>query len=121
MHYRDKLPHIQKQYNLLTQLEQHFKSQLGLTPCVGAELEFYIHGTADIILLEDNIGHKVKTEKGQNQYEIDIWPSQDLAAYAKYIDKLRRQIIHFAGQMGEKQISVQSHLPMIMAVPCIFT
>ena len=86
MHYRDKLPYIQKQYNLLSQLEQYFKSQLDLTPCIGIELEFYIYNIVDIILLEEKIGHTIKAEKGQNQYEIDILPSQDLVTYAKYID-----------------------------------
>ena len=100
MHYRDKLSHIQKQYNLLTQLEQYFRSQLNLTPCVGVELEFYIHKHMDIASLQEKTGHEIKAEKGQNQYEINIQPSQDLVTYAKYIDEIRKKIIHFSDKLG---------------------
>jgi glutamine synthetase len=91
-----KLTDIQEQYNLLSKLEQHFREDLALTPCVGAEIEFYIHGNVNIDLLAQKIGHTIKEEKGQNQYEVDLLPSENLALYAREISEMRRLILKSA-------------------------
>ena len=100
MNDHDKLADINKQYNLLSKLEQHFRADLGLTPCVGAELEFYLNGIVDIALLEKKVGYKIKEEKGQDQYEIDLLPSRNLALYAKHIDEVRQNIMVSAEELG---------------------
>lgn len=50
--YKNKLPDIQGEYNLLENLLEYYKSELNLTPCLGAELEFYIYGDIDISVLD---------------------------------------------------------------------
>lgn len=96
----DKLPDIQEQYNLLNNLENHFRENLGLTPSVGAEIEFYVHGIGNIALLAKEIGRAIKEEKGYNQYELDLLPSQNIAAYAQEIAELREEIISAAKLLG---------------------
>lgn len=98
----DKLADIEKQYNLLRELEQYFKSKLMLTPCIGLELEFYIHGDLKINLLEQEINCKIQKEKGKNQYEINIPPSQNLLSYSKFVNELRQKIIESAQKLGVK-------------------
>ena len=96
----DKLPDIQEQYNLLNQMENHFKNDLALTPVIGAEIEFYVYDIQDISLLSQKINHKIKEEKGNNQYEIDLPPSQDLVDYTRYLIKIRKQIIKSSEELG---------------------
>jgi len=96
----DKLPDIQEQYNLLNQLENYFKNDLGLTPVIGAELEFYVQDIQDIALLSQKIGCVIKEEKGQNQHEVDLPPSQHLVDYTKSIVELRKQIVVEAQELG---------------------
>lgn len=100
MNDHDKLADLNKQYNLLSELEQCFRDDLGLTPCVGAELEFYLNGIVDIALLEKKVGYKIKEEKGQGQYEIDLPSSRNLALYAKHIDAVRQNIMLSAEELG---------------------
>ena len=96
------LPENQEKYNLLAQIELHFKTNLGLTACVGAEMEFYLSEEMDIALLEEFVGYSIKTEKGNNQYEIDLEPSCDLVEYAKLIESVRNKVIQGAIKLGCK-------------------
>jgi glutamine synthetase len=96
----NKLTDIQEQYNLLSKLEHYFRKELSLTPCIGAEVEFYIHGNINIDLLTQKIGRTVKKEKGKNQYEVDLLPSENLALYAREINELRKLIIKSAKELG---------------------
>jgi len=95
-----KLTDIQEQYNLLSKLEQQFREELALTPCIGAEIEFYIHGNVNIDLLAQKIGRTIKEEKGKNQYEVDLLPSGNLALYAGEIIDLRQLIIKSTVELG---------------------
>ena len=95
-----KLTDIQEQYNLLSKLEQQFREELALTPCIGAEIEFYIHGNVNIDLLAQKIGRTIKEEKGKNQYEVDLLPSGNLALYAREITDLRHLIIKSTVELG---------------------
>ena len=97
---KNTLPENQEKYNLLAKIEDYFKTNLGLTPCVGAELEFYLSAGLDIVLLEKLIGYSIKSEKGHNQYEIDLEPSYDLAGYAKHIDLIRNKLIQGSKKLG---------------------
>jgi glutamine synthetase len=100
MNNNHKLADNQEQYNLLRDLEKRFQGELGLSPCVGVELEFYLANIPDISLLEQKLGHKIKEEKGQNQYELDLPPSQELVLYAKYVDEMRQKTIDAAKTLG---------------------
>ena len=64
----DKLTDIQEQYNLLSNLEEHFRGGLGLTPCIGVEIEFYIHGNIDIRLLEPAIPNMAYASQSNSLY-----------------------------------------------------
>jgi len=68
--------------------------------CLGAELEFYLFNIENIADLESKINHQLKAEKGNNQYEIDLSPSQNLAEYAKLIEQTRQNIIDAAKSLG---------------------
>ena len=59
-----KLTDIQEQYNLLSKLEHYFRKELSLTPCIGAEVEFYIHGNINIDLLTQKIGLSLAKHTG---------------------------------------------------------
>jgi glutamine synthetase len=96
----NKLSDNQEKYNLLGELELRVKTSLGLTPCVGAEIEFYLSQSVDIAQLEQFVGHRVKSEKGNNQYEIDLDPSENLHEYAKYIEVTREAVISGAKKQG---------------------
>lgn len=100
MNNNHKLPDLVKQYNLLSTLQHRFKNELGLTACVGVEIEFYLKDINDISLLEQKIGQKIKEEKGKNQYEIDLEPSEDLVIGAKHVSKIRQKIIDSAKALG---------------------
>ena len=97
-----KLPDVAGKYNRLAQLQRHFKSKFDLAPCIGAELEFYIHGSVDIAILAAKIGHQIKLEKGNNQYEVELAPSQNLQSMAKSINELRQKIVTCANEMGAR-------------------
>lgn len=90
----------QKKYNLLREIESHIKVNLGLTPCVGAEIEFYLSKDVDVNLLEKFVGHSIKVEKGNSQYEIDLDPSLNLQEYARYIEELRKKIMVISNELG---------------------
>ena len=100
MNNNHKLPDLDKQYNLLSTLQRRFKNELRLTACVGVEIEFYLKDIDDIQELEEKIGHKIKEEKGKNQYEIDLEPSEDLVLCAKYAAATRQKIIDSAKELG---------------------
>ncbi|MDG1436214.1 MAG: hypothetical protein P8P83_00240 [Rickettsiaceae bacterium] len=96
----NKLPDTEEQNNLLNQLVDRFKGKFSLTPIVGAEIEFYLHDIKNINLLESKIGHIIKKEKGADQYEVDLPPSQNLSDYAESIDRVRQKIIKSAQYLG---------------------
>ncbi len=81
-------------------MQKDFKSKHNLTPIIGAEIEFYLSENIDVRALASKIGHDIKLEKGENQYEIDLLPSSDLVTLAKDIESVRKNIALFATQMG---------------------
>lgn len=62
-----------RQNNLLKQILDKLYNNFGLIPIVGAEIEFYT-----ISELQPQIEHAVKKEKGKGQFEIDIFPQEDI-------------------------------------------
>lgn len=98
--YPCKLSDNQDEYNLIEKLLEYYKSELKLTPCFGVELEFYIHGNVDINTLEKKLDHKIKPEKGNNQYEVNLAPSQDIIKYIDYIKRIRKNIIHYTKDLN---------------------
>ena len=86
--------------NILAKLQDQFKSEFNLSPCFGTELEFYIHGEIDIKILATKINHKIYKEKGHNQYEINLKPSDDVLTHANDIKKIRQDIISHANNLG---------------------
>lgn len=96
----NKLADNQEKYNLLGKIGDVLKNNFGLTPCIGAEIEFYLRDIKDISALEKITGHTIKAEKGRNQYEIDLKPSNDLIGYAKYIESVRDKVAFGAKELG---------------------
>lgn len=102
--YRDPLYNILK--TILEKLDNHF----GLKPCVGAELEFYLHNLKDnsqiialeqvVIQLSENKVTRFQKERGYSQYEIDIAPSIEVNNYPEIIANLRNIITHEASKMS---------------------
>lgn len=89
--FESKLTDREKEYNILKKIENSFKKEFNLTPCFGAELEFYLINFTDnwqLTKLEENIGQKIKKEKGHNQYEVEISPSTNTAFYPDIINKM---------------------------------
>ena len=96
----NKLSDNQNKYNLLEDIKNELKNRFALTACVGAEIEFYLNNVPDVSLLGAMIGHTIKDEKGQNQYEIDLPPSTDPVEYSKYIELVRQKLILGANELG---------------------
>lgn len=89
-------------YNNLNSLQQALKNDFGLTPCIGAELEFYLIGLKDqsqLGQLAELTEFKIKPERGINQYEIDLSPSTDAADYAALINDARKKLHYYAEQL----------------------
>lgn len=86
-------------YNQLAELVSDFNSSFSLTPIIGAELEFYLSPEIGLEQLEKVIGTKIKTERGQNQYEIDIDPTSNIVQIAKDIENIRSKIIKSAKKL----------------------
>jgi len=40
--FKNKLTDREEEYNILKKIENNFKREFNLTPCLGAELEFYL-------------------------------------------------------------------------------
>ncbi len=95
-----KLTENQEKYNLLTDLEQYFISQLNLTPVFGAELEFYLSPDISAKKLENSTGITIKEEKGESQYEIDLGPMMGASNIAKAVNAARQEIINAANDLG---------------------
>ena len=93
--FEDKLTDRIVKYNMLKDIENSFKKDFNLTPCLGAELEFYLLNIQDdsqLVKLEQAIGQKIKKEKGCKQYEIEIPPSTNVAYYPEIIHKIQNSI-----------------------------
>lgn len=91
------LPNANDKYNRLHNIIQSLKNELNLTPCIGVEIEFYL---IDLDLkqnvihkISNKIGHDITSEKGNNQYEINLDPSTEIMQYADKIKYTRNQII----------------------------
>jgi glutamine synthetase len=67
-----------KNSNKLEKLIEKFKYEYNLVTIIGFELEFYLTENINVQILEKYLGKKIKTEKGKNQYEIDIEPNSDV-------------------------------------------
>ncbi|GAB4163685.1 MAG: glutamine synthetase [Rickettsiaceae bacterium] len=95
-----KLSEIDSKYNQLAKLQGYFYSKHKLTPVVGAELEFYLSPGLDAKEISRVIQRAIKSEKGQNQFEIDFSPNTSLSILAKEMEITRTNIIKAAQQLG---------------------
>ncbi|MCP5369567.1 MAG: glutamine synthetase [Rickettsiaceae bacterium] len=87
-------------YNQLYILQQRFQEELGLTPIMGVELEFYLSADIDITKLSTVIGCDIEQERGFNQYEIQFLPQKNLVILAQLIENTRRNIIEYCASEG---------------------
>lgn len=93
--FKNKLTDREEQYNTLKKIGNNLKREFNLTPCLGAELEFYLTNLVDnwqLTKLEEDIEQVIKKEKGHNQYEIEIPPSTNVASYPGRISKMKKVI-----------------------------
>jgi glutamine synthetase len=97
---RHKLAETDNKYNRLETLQNYFISNHNLTPIIGAEIEFYLSNCVNVDALASKIGHNIKSEKGKNQYEVDLPPNSNLTSIAKDIELLRENICFFAKEFG---------------------
>lgn len=81
-----------------------FHRDYNLIPIIGVEIEFYLSPNIDItkfeILARKYLAKfkisKIKKEKGNNQFEIDIPPSKDLINYARKIIEVKNTLTKIA-------------------------
>ncbi|MCC8416979.1 MAG: hypothetical protein LN588_00195 [Rickettsia endosymbiont of Bryobia graminum] len=71
----NKLSDRLRQSNRLEEVINEFQENHYLLPCVGVEIEFYLSENINVEQFELLLGVKLKKEKGNNQYEIDLPPS----------------------------------------------
>ena len=101
--FKNKLTDRIRKYNILKEIENNLKKDFNLTPCLGAELEFYLPTIQDdlqLLKLEESIKQKIKKEKGFKQYEIEIPPSTYIASYPEIIYRIRNKISEEARKLG---------------------
>lgn len=81
----NKLKSALRNNNRLVHLSQHFLKDYNLIAKFGVEIEFYLNDGCNVNQLSRDIGSEIISEKGSNQYEINIEPSTDLTNYANVI------------------------------------
>ncbi len=85
---------------LLSMVYNQLKKEFNITPCIGAELEFFLSKNHIIKILQQKIGLSIKKEKGNNQFEINIPPSTKITQYPYYIKYMRKKIINYSFFLG---------------------
>ena len=103
--YHPELSDTIKKHDILNQLTDYLKTRFKLTALLGTELEFYLTSekfeiTEILPELEQMVNHKIKAEKGQNQFEIDLPPSGNADNYASEITRLRETVQISAEKLG---------------------
>lgn len=83
--------HLQKS-NALQKIINKFQTDYSLIPCIGVEIEFYLSKNIDPLELQTLLGIKVKKEKGDNQFEIDLPPSTNIIEYIGKISSTKSKI-----------------------------
>ncbi|ABV73518.1 Glutamine synthetase [Rickettsia canadensis str. McKiel] len=99
--------HLQKNKQLEKIISQ-FYQDYNLIPIIGVEIEFYLSHNIDIakfeILLSKYLARfkipKMKKEKGNNQFEIDLPPSANLIQYIKNILEVKTILKKMAQQLN---------------------
>ncbi|XVN43201.1 MAG: glutamine synthetase [Candidatus Rickettsia vulgarisii] len=98
----DKLSDHLKQCNKLEEVIREFQEKYNLLPCIGVEIEFYLSENINVEQFESLLGIKLKKEKGNNQYEINLPPSTDIINYIKEIDTIKKKIENIAENLQGK-------------------
>jgi glutamine synthetase len=78
-----------KNSKALYEIQLKFCQEFGLTPIIGAELEFYLENNVPIELLERKLGYKFVNEEGLRQYEVNFPPQNDLTTLAQFIEEFK--------------------------------
>jgi glutamine synthetase len=86
--------------NRLEKLAQIMNDNYKYIPYFGVEVEFYLNEYVNVSKFENIIGFEVKRERGINQYEIALPPSNKLSLYANEISVLRNRIKNIALKLG---------------------
>ncbi|WP_347938808.1 glutamine synthetase family protein [Rickettsia oklahomensis] len=92
----------------LEKIIAQFRQDYDLIPIIGVEIEFYLSHNIDIakfeILLRKYLARfkipKIKQEKGNNQFEIDLPPSTNLIQYIKNILEVKTILKEIAQQLN---------------------
>lgn len=98
-------------YNNLISLKIALQEEFCLTPRIGAELEFYLLKApkrSQVLALEQSIDNfslryysvRMKKERGCNQYEVEIAPSDNAELYPEIIIAIREFIIQEANKLN---------------------
>lgn len=86
--------------NRLEKICCQFANNYYLTPYFGVEIEFYLSKNIDILQLEELLNLRVKPEKGDCQFEIELPPTSSLAAYAELINATKLKVETIARNLG---------------------
>jgi len=97
-----------QQNKQLEKVIAQFRTDYNLIPIVGVEIEFYLSPNIDIakfeILARKYLAKfkisEIKKEKGNNQFEIDLPPSNDLVNYTKKIVEVKYALTKIAGNLN---------------------
>lgn len=79
--------------NMLDHIVGKLRNEFGLIPVIGAEIEFYFkkESTTDCSALanDDAFDYRLKQEKGRGQFEIDIFPQENIHNTIEEITKAK--------------------------------
>jgi glutamine synthetase len=76
----------------LSELSLKFYQTFGLKAIIGAELEFYLSNSEHVAMLEKELCYKFIKERGNNQWEVNFPPYQDITALADLIRDFKLQL-----------------------------
>ncbi len=86
--------------NRLEDLLRKFADNCKLYPCVGVEIEFYLDPNINPNDFENELNLKLVQEKGKNQFEVDLPPSEDIISYVHFIENTRSKMNIVAKKLG---------------------
>ena len=87
-----------RESNMLEYIVDKLHKDFGILPVLGAEIEFYVNliERSEVIALADS-KYQIKSEKGNGQFEIDIFPQENIYKTLKDIAKAKTYLASLPG------------------------
>ena len=81
-----------RESNLLDHIIDKLHEEFGIVPVIGAEIEFYVIPNLEINTTSLKLPYEIKSEKGNGQFEIDIFPQENIHKTIEEITKAKAHL-----------------------------